>query len=73
MEDYEQIEFVSKNGVNYYYVKKRPHLDHFLFEASKYYNLIIFTSSAKHYADKVIDYIDKQKLLKHRFYRESCI
>jgi CTD small phosphatase-like protein 2 len=40
---------------------------------SKFYELVIYTASQKNYADKIIDYFDTNKVIRYRFYRESCI
>ena len=37
------------------YVLKRPHLEEFLEEMSKVYNIIIFTASVKEYANPLLD------------------
>ena len=56
------------------FVRKRPFVDEFLKEMSKYFELIIFTASEQSYADKVIDKLDPTKrLISHRLYRDSCI
>jgi Dullard-like phosphatase family protein len=67
---YLQVKFHS----NYHnvYVLKRPFVDEFLEEMSKYYNLIIFTASVQEYADPLLDQLDKKKLIKLRYYRNSC-
>lgn len=46
----------------------------FLAEASKYFDIGIFTASVKEYADAVINYLDpEQKYIKFRLYRNNCI
>ena len=59
---------------NYYnvYVLKRPYVDEFLIAMSKIYNLIIFTASVQEYADPLLDQLDKNKVIKLRYYRNSC-
>ena len=54
------------------YVLKRPFVDEFLEEMNKYYNLIIFTASVQEYADPLLDQLDKKKVIKLRYYRNSC-
>jgi len=45
-----------------------------LAEASKDFEVVIFTASHKSYADAVLDYLDpKNELIHHRLYREHCI
>ena len=52
----------------------RPKLFDFLNYVKDKYELIIFTASQKNYADKIIDYIEKdQKYFSLRLYREHCI
>jgi CTD small phosphatase-like protein 2 len=52
----------------------RPGLFDFLNYAKEKFELIIFTASQKNYADKIIDYIEKeQKYFSLRLYREHCI
>lgn len=58
---------------NKFYVYKRPHLDHFLISLSQYCDLILYTAGTKEYAEKIIDYIDKNKLISARYYREDCV
>lgn len=53
-----------------FYVTKRPYLDVFLKKVSKWYNLSIFTSSLRVYAEPVINEIDTRHLIKRRFYRD---
>ncbi|OMJ23566.1 hypothetical protein AYI70_g2192 [Smittium culicis] len=54
------------------YVAKRPGVDKFLLETSKYYELVVFTASLSMYADPVLDLLDKSGLITHRLFRESC-
>ena len=63
-----------KFHANYYnvYVLKRPYVDEFLIAMSKIYNLIIFTASVQEYADPLLDQLDKNKVIKLRYYRNSC-
>ena len=52
----------------------RPGLFDFLNYAKEKFELIIFTASHKNYADKIIDYIEKEKkYFSLRLYREHCI
>ena len=53
-----------------YYFLLRPGVIEFLTELSKFYEIIIFTSSPKIYADNIIDKIDeKGTLISHRLYK----
>jgi len=52
----------------------RPYLFEFLNYVYEKYELIIFTASNKNYADKIIDFIEKdKKYFSLRLYRDNCI
>ncbi|CAG9335100.1 unnamed protein product [Blepharisma stoltei] len=60
---------IAKTGINI-----RPYAIECLKEASKLFEVIVFTASHKAYADAVLDYLDPNNLyIHHRLYRESCI
>ncbi|KAI4834621.1 NLI interacting factor-like phosphatase [Plasmodium brasilianum] len=54
------------------YVNKRPGVDNFLKEISKYFEVVIFTASLPKYANAVIDKLDKNDVCAYRLFRESC-
>ena len=57
-----------------YYFLLRPGVIEFLTELSKFYEIIIFTSSPKIYADSIINKIDeKGTLISHRLYKSHVI
>ena len=57
-----------------YYFLLRPGVINFLTELSELYEIIIFTSSPKIYADNIIDKIDeKGVLISHRLYKPHVI
>ncbi|KAK8485686.1 hypothetical protein V6N11_063940 [Hibiscus sabdariffa] len=56
----------------YFYVFKRPGVDEFLEIISKKYEVIVFTAGHKEYASKVLDVLDPNGYISHRFYRDSC-
>jgi len=56
-----------------FYVVKRPHVDLFIDEVCKWYEVVIFTASVKQYANPVIDQLDQKQQIKRRLFRESCI
>ena len=58
---------VVKAGVNI-----RPYARECLEELSKDFELIVFTASHECYANVIVDYIDKKRLISHRFFRDSC-
>eukprot|EP01116_Phalansterium_solitarium_P006939 TRINITY_DN19377_c0_g1_i1.p1 TRINITY_DN19377_c0_g1~~TRINITY_DN19377_c0_g1_i1.p1 ORF type:complete len:281 (-),score=93.20 TRINITY_DN19377_c0_g1_i1:451-1293(-) len=65
---------VSVEGVScVFYVSKRPHVDHFIRTVSQWFEVIVFTASLSQYADPVIDVLDPRRLIKRRFFRESCV
>lgn len=52
----------------------RPYAKEVLLEASKYFEVVIFTAAQKTYADAILDYLDPQNdLIHHRLYRENCL
>ena len=50
-------------------MRKRPHLDEFLAEMSKYFNIYIFTAQMREYADPMIDAL--QAPVRGRYYRDK--
>mmetsp|Transcript_40913 Transcript_40913/g.55739 ORF Transcript_40913/g.55739 Transcript_40913/m.55739 type:complete len:365 (-) Transcript_40913:883-1977(-) len=66
---------VHFNGNEYQvHVQKRPHLEFFLREAAKNFEVVIFTASQQMYADKLLDTLDpNHDLIKHRLFRDSCL
>ena len=65
----EEIRVVKAGRAERYFLAKRPFLGHFLEELSKFYMLVIFTSSQQEYADSVINHIDFKRNIKQRYYR----
>lgn len=55
-----------------FFLLVRPGAERFLLELGHLYELVVFTASCKVYADTVVDFIDKGKVVKHRLYRDSC-
>ena len=54
-------------------INVRPYLYECLQEASKYFQIIIFTASHKTYADAILDFIDPDnEYFQYRLYRDSC-
>lgn len=54
------------------FVLKRPGVDRFLKELSKYYELMIYTASLEKYADPLLDWLDPERLIAYRLFREHC-
>ena len=52
----------KKKGIlHHIYAKKRPHLEQFLENVSKKFEIIIFTASQERYANIILDLIDPEK------------
>ena len=65
---------INIDGKNHIiYVLKRPYIDEFLREISKYFEIFIFTASIHQYASPLLDVLDKEKICDGRLYRENCI
>ena len=54
-------------------ILKRPYVDEFLKEISNYYEIYVFTASMEEYASPVIDLIDKNNIVRGKFFRQDCI
>lgn len=54
------------------YCKIRPFVHTFLKEASKMFEIVVFTASQASYANKVLDLIDPNKYISHRLFRRHC-
>ena len=56
------------------YVRKRPHVMEFLTKVAKMFEVVVFTASAKVYAEQLLDILDpKKELIRQRVYRDSCV
>ena len=65
---------INIDGINHIiYTLKRPFVDYFIKEMSKYYEIVIFTSSISQYASPLIDILDKEKIFSGRLYRQNCL
>lgn len=68
------IQVMVEGQVCIYYVYKRPHLDAFLDQVGKWFNVCIFTASLAEYADPLVDWLDRgRNIFKSRHFRQSCI
>jgi CTD small phosphatase-like protein 2 len=55
-------------------INLRPYLMQCLQEASKNFQVIVFTASHQTYADAILNYIDPDKeYISHRLYRQHCV
>ncbi|OMJ90753.1 hypothetical protein SteCoe_6830 [Stentor coeruleus] len=62
------------NNTRTLYVKYRPGLMEFLRKVLKFFEVVVYTASAKEYAEQVINKLDPQrKMLKYRLYRDDCM
>ena len=69
----ETISHTLKLSFGYYFLLRPGAID-FLKEVSKYYEIIIFTSSQKSYADNILNKIDIEgNLISHRLYKNHVI
>ncbi|KAJ8408332.1 hypothetical protein AAFF_G00257460 [Aldrovandia affinis] len=55
------------------FVVLRPHVKEFLQSMSKIFEMFVYTSAKKEYAEKILETLDPQKkLFRHRLYQEDC-
>ena len=52
--------------------RPRPHVQNFLKEISKNWEIVVFTAGLKDYADWILNELDPQKYITKRLYRDSC-
>lgn len=62
----------TASGAELFHVWERPYARLFLATAAKLFNLVLFTSASKPYADTILQRIDPDNLLKRRYYRQDC-
>lgn len=56
------------------YMTLRPGVQEFLQSMSKVYELFVYTSAKKSYAEKILDVLDpKRNLFRHRLYQQDCV
>lgn len=55
-----------------FYVKKRPGVDEFLEALAAKFEVVVFTAALREYASLVLDRVDRNRLVSHRLYRDSC-
>lgn len=55
------------------YMILRPYVKEFLQAMSKVYEMFVYTSAKKEYAEKILDILDpRRQLFRHRLYQEDC-
>lgn len=54
-------------------VNKRPRVDWFLEQVSSRFDTYVMTAGTRDYAEPLLDVLDKNRVLKGRFYRDSCV
>ncbi|XP_024199842.1 CTD small phosphatase-like protein, partial [Rosa chinensis] len=55
-----------------FYVIKRPGVDQFLQRLAEKYEVVVFTAGMREYATLVVDRLDRQGVISHSLYRDSC-
>lgn len=71
--DYE-IPVELEGEVHIVYVLKRPGVERFLQETSKYFELVVYTASLGKYADPLLDEMDPDhSMISYRLFREQCV
>eukprot|EP00768_Dysnectes_brevis_P006111 gnl/Dysnectes_brevis/4694_a6428_816.p1 GENE.gnl/Dysnectes_brevis/4694_a6428_816~~gnl/Dysnectes_brevis/4694_a6428_816.p1 ORF type:complete len:343 (+),score=25.74 gnl/Dysnectes_brevis/4694_a6428_816:146-1174(+) len=54
------------------YVLQRPGLDQFLKHVGQRFEVSLFTFGREEYANAVVDFFDRDRIIRHRLYRSSC-
>jgi CTD small phosphatase-like protein 2 len=54
-------------------VNKRPRIDWFLEQVALRFDSYVMTAGTRDYAEPLLDKLDPKRLLKARFYRDSCV
>ncbi|XP_056122500.1 CTD small phosphatase-like protein 2 [Rhinichthys klamathensis goyatoka] len=55
------------------YVILRPYVREFLQAMTKHFEMFVYTSAKKEYAEKIVDILDpNKKLFRHRLYQDDC-
>lgn len=65
------IHFKTENSKSKFLI--RPHAYNILRNLQPHFEIIIFTAAQKEYADFILNLIDTQSAISHRFYREHCL
>lgn len=67
------LEITFEGILSRVYVMKRPGISKFLKRMSELFEVVVFTASLGNYADPLLDLIDKERVIAHRLFRESCV
>ncbi|KEG12015.1 putative CTD nuclear envelope phosphatase 1A-like [Trypanosoma grayi] len=62
----------TASGAELFFVWERPHVRLFLSTMAKLFNIVLFTSSTKPYADSILRRLDPEHLIQRRYYRQHC-
>ena len=54
------------------YVSIRPGAKEFISELSNFYEIIIFTASSSKYAEPLMNMLDENQIISHKFFRDNC-
>lgn len=68
-----KLEISLEEGEFCIYIQTRPWAFEFLEKVSELYEIVIFTASLKAYADPVIEFIDRSKVVSSRLFRNECL
>ncbi|XP_028764687.1 carboxy-terminal domain RNA polymerase II polypeptide A small phosphatase 1-like [Neltuma alba] len=72
----ERFDFVVRPRIDgvmmNFYVLKRPGVDEFLEYLAAKFEVVVFTAALREYASMVLDRLDRNGLISHRLYRDSC-
>ncbi|RNF21000.1 putative CTD nuclear envelope phosphatase 1A-like [Trypanosoma conorhini] len=63
----------TATGAELFFIWERPHVRLFLSTLAKLFNLALFTSSTRPYADSILRRLDPERVIKRRYYRHHCV
>lgn len=65
---------IFNNHEHTVHVRKRPYLQLFMDQVSKWFEVVVFTASQKIYAERLLNIVDPERAwVRHRVYRDSCV
>lgn len=68
-----RVPVIVDGGCQMSFVATRPHVFEFLARMSSRFELILFTTASRSYANEVTDQLDQQHVIQYRLYREHCL